>query len=644
LRQWCGAGVLLAVSVQLLWLSGCAGPRPMAPVPAEPAMAPDQLVRFANAERQLKSVDPKARRQSAIALLSMGHPRALKAVLDNIKKANDPAVRVSTVEAIGFCQDHRCFEALLGAMKDPDESVKKAVADALSGFTRPEEVRAMIELVSKETTTDKERTLLFNALGRGLAFEAVPVLIGGLEDAIKSARNEVRAAAWEALKEISGQPLAADPEQWRQWWELNRHKSRENILEERFRTLLRQLDASRDQLKETQEQFSELLIVVKSPDADQPKLLLGRLGSKYAAIKEYAAFRLAGLDQAQLDRISLDSEDTYELFRNALDDPSVELRRDVIKSVVRLKGAYRNTLVLKALQDTDPGVLVEAIDGVAKESARDALGRLIQLLSDEKHGEVREAAANALGKLDLKEAAGALAGALDDESEDVRWFAVESLRKLHAQEVVPQLCDLLLNDKSARVREITASALGDLGQPAAVRELRKALGDKNQRVQLKAVAALQTLADDDYERMTIIADDLAQHKYLDAAAEVLRRALEKFGENEDLKSRLIETRTKLAGILKAQKDFAGAAGLYLELDELTGGTAEIRQSLVDCWLEADEGEKIVAKLRQWLQGADKEQLRQMANLGCDAAGKLIEKGQKDLAKKLGPEKAPPAGS
>ena len=613
---------------------GCAAPeeKPTSPPPPPEKQEEDQadLARFSDAERQLHSVDSEVRRDAALALLSMGSERALDAVLSTLQQTGDPQVKVDLMKAIEFTRDHRCFSALLDLVEHPSDQVRKAAGSALANFTRDEEIRAMTELVSKEGTSDRTRQLLFEALGRGLAFDAVPVLIEGME----SSSEATTQAAWGALKRISGRSLSPEPEAWRDWWKTNRVKSREEILEEQLRDRARREEALKEELKDMQDSFDELLRVARSAEEGKPTALLQALDSEHDRIRQYAAFRLAKLDSDTLNLLPLDQPEIFNTLKAALDSESAEIRRNVTAAIVRLESNARIDLVRKALGDQDPEVLLKAIEGIAKDPGEEMTNRLVELLRDHTDPRVREAAANALGKAGAQEATPALVVALDDPTENVRWFAVEGLRKLGAGDAVPKLSEVLLNDESARVREITASTLGELGQPAAIPALRKALEDENERVRAKAAAALQTLADSDLERMSIIADDLVKHGYPKMGADVLRKAIEKFGDQAELKDQLIELRKKLAGMLKEQQDFSGAASVYLKLDEATGGDLQIRRELVDCWLAADAADKLLAQMPVWLEGAEGEALEQTVTLGCDAARKLIEADKTEEADKL----------
>jgi len=545
----------------------------------------EEAASYAAAEARLAAQDSDVRQKAAVQLLGMGHPKALAAVLERMTGSPDPAVRADMIEAAAFCVDHRCFAALV--------------------------------------------ELLFGAFGEGLRVQAVPLLLEGLE----SRYLTVREAALKALKQISGLDLPAEREAWEEWWRANKDRTREDILEQRVWSLRHSLEASARRSEELEQQLVALSALLKLPESEAAGPLLEALGSHHRSVRDYAAFRLASLPAEALSSASLDERKTYETLREGLLDDDPELRERVVQCVIKLTGRFRTSLILQALEDKDPYVVLRAIDAVSKDMGEAAVERLSAVLGSP-HAEVREAAANALGKLGSELAIEPLLGALDDPEENVRWFAVEGLRKLHAVAAVPHLCDLLAKDPNPRVREITATTLGELGQPAAVPALRNGLKDDNERVRASVVSALKALARGDFELMVIIADILAGEGHNGAAAEVLSKALGEFADQPELKDQLQAARLKLADVLKADKDFLAAAAAYAEADMLAGGDPNIRSQLVDCWLAGGEPGQILTAVEGWLDSAPQGGLAQVVDVGVEAARKLADGNEERLAEKL----------
>lgn len=619
---------LAAASLLCGACAGCVAQQPnggAAPAPRE--LSPLERDRMARHENELHSDDLLVRRQAAVALLAMNHPAALELVTNRLHSAEKPEVRVSMIQAAAFVVDHRMFGSLLAAVADPSEMVRQAAADALARFTRDEEVQEMVAFVRREGATAEQKRLLFEAFGRGVALRAVPVLLEGME----SPDETVRTAAVIALQQISDRKYGPDVEKWRNWWLTNAHRTREDLLQDHLLALRQKLDAQEKQIAQLAEQQDELLALVKLPENGNVRGLLTALESEHESVREYASHRLAMLDKEKTNGVKLEARD-FALLRRLLDDADATIRRNVMRFAVGQEGRPREELVLKGLDDPDVQVAVTAVNAVTPATGPVAVERLGTLLTVSPHTEVREAAANALGKVGTKESIPGLTAALTDTSENVRWFAVESLRKLGAVDAVPALQEVLKEDESARVREIAASALGALGQPAAIPTLRDALDDANERVRQKTVAALLALAKDDYDSMALVADVLAERKMYAPAAQVLGRIIEQFSEAEGMADRITGTYARLADVLTKQEDYAGAARALEKLDTLKGGDAAVRQQMINAWIQAGETARVNAAFEKWFAAREDKMATVLRAL--DVVDALVAADKKDEARTL----------
>jgi HEAT repeat protein len=547
----------------------------------------------------------------------MGDQDAFEDVLAAMQGAEDPAQRISIIRAAGFCRDRRCFPALLAAISDPDPEVQGEAAISLSRFNRPDDVAAMVAMIESGQTTPRQRRLLFAAFGQGLAISATPILIKGLRD---PDQDTCRAAA-QALEAIAGRTFGLDHAHWEKWWRVNAGRTREDILDERLAVLTDALRARSDELSRLADQQAELMELLRLPLNGEPAPLLKALSSQHDPVREYASIRLATLNSETLKGAKLETRD-YAALRHRMADASVQVRRNLIRFIVRLAGPERDELLRMALSDQDQQVLITAINAAGADADGAALASLAQLLGHSPHQDVREAAANQLGKIGSKDSVPALVAALADDAANVRWFAVEGLNKLAAVETAARIADLLENDPSPRVREIAASALGALGQPASAVALRKALDDENERVRGKAVLALLALATDNYERMSVIAGYFAELDLHEPAKQVLNRIIEQFAGSAEMQDHVVEAHRKLAAILKLQKDYAGAAKVCEKLLALVPGEAAVRRDLIHCWTQAGEPQRIIAAFDQWL--AAPEAAEASVELALDAAETLAQ--------------------
>jgi len=122
------------------------------------------------------------------------------------------------------------------------------------------------------------------------------------------------------------------------------------------------------------------------------------------------------------------------------------------------------------------------------DAVREEAERLLPQL-DDPQPELREAAAEALGRIGSFEAVPALIRRLDDSERRVRWAAAGALGQIGSADAVPALI-ALLEDLDAGTREAAAQALGEIGSGQAVQELLKRLKDPSGHVRLMAIEAL----------------------------------------------------------------------------------------------------------------------------------------------------------
>ncbi|HAZ07991.1 MAG TPA: hypothetical protein DCZ01_05575 [Elusimicrobia bacterium] len=160
------------------------------------------------------------------------------------------------------------------------------------------------------------------------------------------------------------------------------------------------------------------------------------------------------------------------------------------------------------------------------ETAREAL----QAALADPAGEVRDAAAVALGRLGLV-SAGQFLEALKDPDETVRASGARSLG-LIGREGLESLKKALATDVSVAVRTEAAAALGSFkGDPSSASQLASALKDKNGRVRL---AALRALARREEPESTASLRELLAKSPAPEPALIATAALSARGEETDL--------------------------------------------------------------------------------------------------------------
>ncbi len=593
----------------VICLTGCGllerDGQPEAPVAERERIGEEQLARRAEALRRLSSEDRTERERAAIVLLSTDDEAALKAVKEKLAGPADPEIKVDILRAIAFRADRRCFDAVLKAVQDPHGDVRKAAATALANYSRPEEIAAIIDYAESPGLSPQERELLFSTMGNGIFVEATPLLIEGLT----SENTGVREAAWQSLRRIWDRDLSPSPESWRDLWEQNRHRSREEILEERLRDVEISLNAVRKRMRDLERELKEFSLIAMSDQRRSPGALVEALAGDNQKVMEYAAFTLNRMPEEALQELDLDERETYLNLRYAVREGSERVATDISELIASLRGAYREDLILDAFQLQYPQAVTAAISAVGGSPGEEVIKKLEELLRHT-NARVRESAANALSASTEESTVAALRNALKDEEANVRWFAVESLRKLNETSAVPDLTELLEKDPSPLVREITATTLGQLLQPAAFPALRKALRDDNRRVREQAARALVALAANNPQRTLSIGETLVENSFLADAKKVLENAEEQAGQDESLEisDQIHSLAMALADGFMEQQEYSESARLYSKLLENPEYAPEARKKIAEAHMRGGNPNRLLEEYRQWLQTEDEDQL------------------------------------
>ena len=200
-------------------------------------------------------------------------------------------------------------------------------------------------------------------------------------------------------------------------------------------------------------------------------------------------------------------------------------RRDVVRLLTAYPAGEVRAPLLRALEDDDAMVRIEAADVAGRVHLREAAPLLVEWLDDPDVA-LREAAAGALGRLGDTPHTGQLVRALGDADARVRRAAVGALATLGGREVVVPLLGRLddddpqvrvdaaaalavlrdgraavplvgrARDAVPEVRAAVYAALGDLGDARGLAPLVQGLRDDNEDARLAAIGALGRLGQD----------------------------------------------------------------------------------------------------------------------------------------------------
>jgi HEAT repeat protein/3',5'-cyclic AMP phosphodiesterase CpdA len=185
------------------------------------------------------------------------------------------------------------------------------------------------------------------------------------------------------------------------------------------------------------------------------------------------------------------SEASLPALVQALADENSKVRSFAARALGEIGSEAAVSTLLKTLtEDVAADVRSSAAEALGEIGNLIVIPTLIQSLEDI-HSNVRSSAATALGKIgSSEEIIAALNQVLVKDLDDsVRWFAVESLKHIGSEAVIPTLRQAL-TDKDVDVRVYAIQGLGKIGSETVIPELRQALKDTDLDVRASAADAM----------------------------------------------------------------------------------------------------------------------------------------------------------
>src|SRR5215217_3280217 len=161
-------------------------------------------------------------------------------------------------------------------------------------------------------------------------------------------------------------------------------------------------------------------------------------------------------------------------------------REDAATILGYLRDERAVSSLIAASRDDDLAVASSAVEALGKFDDARVIEHLNELTSHSR-GEVRLAAAKALGELKHISSLGALVALLNEENQAIQWQASQSLAALSEQAIVPLINELPIQNE--RVRHQISNILASIGD-AAVSPLLDALHDADWRVREGAAKSL----------------------------------------------------------------------------------------------------------------------------------------------------------
>jgi len=467
------------------------------------------------------------RRNSALeALMAAGScviPKLLEAL-----HSDDVDVRKQVVDTLAGIGDELARDGLIGALRDPDANVCAAAADALGVIGG----HGVAEVLRSIATGEGGDCLVRLSALRSLARLEVPVTAAELETVLED--SVLRPAAFVLLGHVDDEaslaPLVGGLAS-------GSRACREAAMEALLRLHSRRDQADAEELVRCVRQVAEdsdcltSSIIERLPNADLSSRLvliqfLGLIGTPDCVIPILEAGRdeaVAEVAQAALELLGPVTESAIDAHWSQLD---VELQRDACELLGRARGTSASTRLLAALDSSDGELrtaAARALGGCRCVNALPALIRRLEAAAQDDEFDVEEEVAALVDalvalahpggeKVDARLTAQAielLEARLEGAVEAVRLSIGKVLGRIGRREDA-ELVVRLLKDPSAQVRRAAVESLSRLEPGTASEPLRLALADESPAVRMAAAVALgksdSAKVLDDLERLMLDED------------------------------------------------------------------------------------------------------------------------------------------
>ena len=374
----------------------------------------------------------------------------------------DPNVSAAAAENLGKIGDSRAVSPLVQALSKTDIWLRYTILEALSriGKTVP------IEVIAPLAGENLLKKAVFDCLGATGGAGAVPMLIEGLKEKVRNAR-EAAAHALIKVRERLSSGLAA------------------SSVDARLRELggTPFVDGLLASLETSDRSLKEALVMI-----------LGLIGDERSTVS-----LLRGCRDDRLRRICmLAFENMGEAGARTLLHvfPSVDYEERCFIASICGELGYRGcvSILHEGLIDKNPMLRRVCAVAAGKIGLTALIGDLVPLLDDEP--EVSEGAIEALSRLAEMDGEAVLRIAVElagAKTSGKRRFAAILYSALNDAEKL----SLLIKDEDATVRKTAVNSLAELKSPAAVPHLVMALADEDAEVRIAAAGALGAIGGDD---------------------------------------------------------------------------------------------------------------------------------------------------
>lgn len=637
---------ILLTSVCILYALGCTAiPGKVAIEKTEPKTDIELRRKLDEWTEQLHSNEPTIRSSAAVSLLGLNLLNAQEPLVNILKDHKEREnVQISIIKAFGFTRDDRATDILVDFLDSESIPLQTAASEALGTLKTRNSIRKMSEAMLDPQRSVTVKTLLAKALGSTNDRDAVEPLIKLLAMNDRSLRE----VAMKSLEKITKQVNGNDSAWWKEWWNRNKAKTREQWLEDivfKQEENTKQLESKIEQLELEAAQKSIKLLETRSDKAD-PKPLIEALKSNYPEVRIFAAKELAKIKEPYVIDVLISAiSDKQEEVRievvqalgeigderavkpliQTLGDQSLVVREKAAKSLGKLgKTEAEEPLISELKNNTNLTTICSLIEALGQIGGTKSVEPLISFLTH-KESKIREYTASALGKIRDTRAIEPLIVALSDEQERVRWYAADSLGKIGDPVCVESLIKLLM-DVSARVRESAVTALGQIGNQQSIESLIKALQDVDKRVAEQAADSLINIKKMNFDILDTLANTFYTKPDYKRAEIILERQLSEFSKQPELQEKILQSKIKLAKTLFALKDWQKAHDLYKELLKRFSSDDTLKMEIIQCLKEMKKYDSALEWYATWIK--ESPQNNQVWWQGrLDIANALFEQGK-----------------
>ena len=436
------------------------------------------------------TADPDARKFVIDILGAIADPAAVPALLAALDDP-EPNVVSAVVETLGKIGDAAAGPHLIALLARDDLFLRFAVLEALSQIKCP----VPLDVIASLAENPLLKKAAFNCLGAIGSIEAVPMLIAGLADKGRSAREAAVMGLMSLRDRMPERDMMAVDTQLQQLADtsvletlLSSLSSAELLYK---RSLIRLLGLSRDGRA-----MIPLLQAAHGEDVCRECLrAIQEIGAAGVdALIAYFPMAQEGEQQQILQCcVALGIRTCGPILADGARASNVDVRQQAILAIGQLDLTDSLALVVEALDDEDETVQHAAVKALASlaQHAADVVRPVAIRLAESASPHDRMASAHLLLQVGCDDRLHFL---IKDEEANVRLAAVYALSR-DCSDQARHAISLAIMDEKPEVRIAAANALGACGGEKAVDSLLVLLSDPDQRVQRAALRNLGLLGD-----------------------------------------------------------------------------------------------------------------------------------------------------